>query len=164
MSVKRSKWSLIFDLFNGLWGVVFQTSEWLEDKYSWICVCVCVCTYMYVCEHIYMSHPSYRTGKTSLSLPFLRMAACEYVCLYMLVYSCMCICMCLYVRIGVIICVRIFVLVCVCACKCTCICACKCSYGCIYICLYTCTSLWLRGEITRNITTGYFHRQSTSIL
>ena len=112
-------------------------------------VCVCALTCMYVSIYKYMSHPSYRTGKTSLSLPFLRMAACEYVCLYMLVYSCMCICMCLYVRIGVIICVRIFVLVCVCACKCTCICACKCSYGCIYICFYMYVSVASRGDYSK---------------
>src|SRR6218665_2598316 len=67
-----------------------------------------------------------RTGKTSPSLRFLRIAAC--MCLYVLVCACMCVCMrfclcvcmCAYVRVSVFVCVfvcvstaAVYVLVCV---------------------------------------------------
>src|SRR6218665_1207467 len=52
-----------------------------------------------------------RTGKTSPSLPFLRIAAC--MCLYVCICACMCVCMsvcmCAYVRVCVFVCVFVFV-------------------------------------------------------
>src|SRR6218665_205993 len=50
-----------------------------------------------------------RTGKTSPSLPFVRIATC--MCLYVCIFACMCVCMCacMHVCMCVFVCVFVFV-------------------------------------------------------
>ena len=61
-----------------------------------VCVLVCVPD---VCLFGLLRCPTRpTTGKTSPSLPFLRIAACIclYLCLYVCICACMCVCMCEY--------------------------------------------------------------------